>query len=289
MIKPCDKGAGVIVLDFDDYLASCYNHLNSTQKQEDGSLKNFYSEATNEDLASARKQILDVLKLALNDGLISKAEFDHMDPTDKPPGKFYELFKVHKAHEAGKPPPERPIVSTCGSFTENIGKFVQNTLKKYSNIHDSYLQDSPDFLRFIEELNESGVLEDDDIIATIDVTGLYTNINTADGMEAVRKTLDANSDDIALNCLILELLELILTKNIFEFDNKLYIQNIGTAMGSKPAPDYANIFMSFIDKKIAEIAKNNFGVKFYKRFLDDIIIVFKGSMQQLHSFLNKIN
>ena len=63
-----------------------------------------------------------------------------MDPTNKGPGKFYELFKVHKQHEVGKPPPERPIVSTCGSFTENIGTYIQNTLKKYSNIHDSFLE-----------------------------------------------------------------------------------------------------------------------------------------------------
>ena len=60
-------------------------------------------------------------------------------------------------------------------------------------------------------------------------------------------------------------------------------------MGAKPAPDYANIFMSFIDKKIAQIAQKDFQIKFYKRFLDDIIIVFKGSTKQLHSFLDKIN
>ena len=194
--------------------------------------------------------------------------------------------------KSGKPPPERPIVSTCGSITENIGTFIQNTLKKYSNKHDSYLQDSPDFLRAIEELNESEIIESEDILVTIDVTGLYTNIDADDGIESVRRTLEANSDDQAHNCLILELLELLLKNNIFEFDSKLFIQKIGTAMGSKPAPDYANIFMSEIDKKIVEIAKNNFQVnpvKFFKRFLDDIFIVFRGDTKQLHSFLNQIN
>ena len=76
------------------------------------------------------------------------------------------------------------------------------------------------------------------------MTVLYANINTSDGMDAVRKILDDNSDDIAHNCLILKLLELILTKNIFEFDGKLFVQNIGTSMGAKPAPDYANIISS---------------------------------------------
>ena len=292
VIKPCDKGAGIIILDFDDYLASCYNHLGSTQTQEDGSQKNFYSEVTGIDLGSAKDEILDVLKTALKDGLITKEEFNHMDPSNKGPGKFYELFKVHKKHQAGRPPPERPIISTCGSYTENIGKYVQNTLKRYSNIHNSYLQDSPDFLRFIEELNESGAIEEDDIIVTVDVSALYTNIQQDEGIEAVRNILDAHNDDKAHNCFILELLELILKHNIFEFDEKLYRQDIGTAMGSKPAPDYANIFMATIDDKIAQIAENHFEVnpiKFFKRFLDDIFIIFKGTNRKLHSFLNEIN
>ena len=113
-----------------------------------------------------------------------------MNPSDKGPGKFYELFKVHKSHIEGEAPPERPIISACGSITENIGKFVQVNLKKFSNIHQSYLQDSPDFLRVIEDQNESGDIEDDDILVTIDVSGLYTNINQDDGIEACKEVLE---------------------------------------------------------------------------------------------------
>ena len=47
--------------------------------------------------------------------------------------------------------------------------------------------------------------------------------------------------------------------------------------------------MSFIDNKIAKIAQKDFKIKFYKRYLDDIIIVFKGSTKELHTFLDKIN
>ena len=57
-----------------------------------------------------------------------KDEFNAMNPTDKGPGKFYELFKVHKTHVGGKAPPERPIVSACGSITENIGKQDKRSL-----------------------------------------------------------------------------------------------------------------------------------------------------------------
>ena len=38
-IKECDKGAGVMILNFTDYISACYEHLTSQQQQEDGSYK----------------------------------------------------------------------------------------------------------------------------------------------------------------------------------------------------------------------------------------------------------
>ena len=61
--------------------------------------------------------------------------------------------------------------------------------------------------------------------------------------------VDKNKSDF-----IIELLSLVLKFNIFEFDGKLFQQCIGTAMGCKPAPDYANIFMATIDKQIVDLA-----------------------------------
>ena len=91
----------------------------------------------------------------------------------------------------------------------------------------------------------------------MDVTGLYTNIDQNSGIEACREVLEASDNSDDLNCFILELLELVLKNNIFEFNEELFKQVIGTAMGCKPAPDYANIFMTQrIDPKIIEIAHN---------------------------------
>ena len=32
-IKPCDKGAGILILNFKDYMHSCYQHLLSKQNE----------------------------------------------------------------------------------------------------------------------------------------------------------------------------------------------------------------------------------------------------------------
>ena len=50
---------------------------------------------------------------------------------------------------------------------------------------DSHIQDTPDFLRVLEEVKKEGPLPPNSILATVDVTGLYTNIPKDDGLAAL--------------------------------------------------------------------------------------------------------
>ena len=64
-------------------------------------------------------------------------------------------------------------------------------------------------------------------------------------------------------------------------------------MGIRPAPSYANIFMAKIDK-LAINSGSKFGegihpIRAWKRFLDDIYIVWTGSVEKLHLFLEELN
>ena len=99
-----------------------------------------------------------------------------MNPSEKKPGKFHSIFKVHKPHIEGLAPPVRLIVSGSGSILENIGQYITFHLKKVANKHNTFIQDTPDFLRKAEELNQSGSLPENAILVTLDVSALYTNI-----------------------------------------------------------------------------------------------------------------
>ena len=88
--------------------------------------------------------------------------------------------------------------------------------------------------------------------------------------------------------------ENVLKLNIFEFDKKLFLQIIGRAMGTVCAPPYANIFMNKIDKLLKNLATDiskdiEDPIRLFKRFLDDIFIVWKGSFEDLQTFLQEIN
>ena len=112
--------------------------------------------------------------------------------------------------------------------------------------------------------------------------------------ECVREALYNRNNPKVPTEFIVRLLEMVLKHNIFEFNKELFIQLIGTAMGSRPAPSYANLFMAKkIDPIIIELAKEieseNNPIDLFKRFLDDIFIIYTGSIQSLHMFLSELN
>ena len=69
-MKPCDKGAGIIICNFEDYLKSCKDHLMSTVTTE--SPDTYYKAITETELVQAKKEIDSVLRNAFNREEISK-------------------------------------------------------------------------------------------------------------------------------------------------------------------------------------------------------------------------
>jgi hypothetical protein len=76
-----------------------------------------------------------------------------------------------------------------------------------------------------------------------------------------------------------------LTKYL-KFNSKLFQQLWGTAMGTRPAPSFANLFMAEMDKKLLSIGQRH--IHFYKRFID-IFMIWTASEAQFKEFLEKIN
>ena len=89
------------------------------------------------------------------------------------------------------------------------------------------------------------------MIVVIDAVGLYDNIPPKEGVQCVGEGLKENPSSRVLSGFIEILLEIILEYSVFEINQKKYQQRFGTSMGIKPAPSYANNFMSRrIDHKI---------------------------------------
>ena len=163
-------------------------------------------------------KISNIRQEALDNSLITKQEADAMNPDATSAGKFYMNFKVHKPHL--KIPPERPIVSGYGYETKNIGKFAEYHMQEVSVQHPSYSQDTPGFIRHIEEINKQGKLPDNAMIVTWDVMSLFTIIPQDEGIEDIRQALNTRTEQSVPTEFILRLLEIVLSDNIFQFSDE---------------------------------------------------------------------
>ena len=218
-----------------------------------------------------------------------------MNPEEQRPAKFYRNLKIHKAHKPMEAPPPRPIISGSGSLTENLGIYVESFVKEISNKHKSYLQDTPHFLRIIEKLNQGQKLPANAMIVTSDLIGAYQNIPQEDGLSSLFEALEERECKEVPSYFITQLMELIQTCNIFEFNKDLWKQLVGVAMGIHPAPSYANIYLARrIDEKIEAIGykygkDGKSAFLLLKRFLDDLIKIFVGTTKQLHMIFEEMN
>ena len=60
---------------------------------------------------------------------------------------------------------------------------IKHHIKDHATKHPTFLEDTPDFLRHIEDINTKG-LPPNSLLVTIDVIGLFTNIPNKEGVDA---------------------------------------------------------------------------------------------------------
>ena len=130
-------------------------------------------------------------------------------------------------------------------------------------------------------------MPDDFILCTIDLVGLYPNIPHKEGLETIRKALDKQEDQtISTDSLIL-LAECVLKNNVFEHNMRYFKQLNGTAMGTKFAPPYANLFMGYLEDKILNSLVEK--ALLWWRYIDNIFMIWQHGEEKLKEFLKILN
>lgn len=182
------------------------------------------------------------------------------------PAKFYMLPKLHKP-PGPFGPKGRPIVSCINYCTSPASRFVDFHLKSLLNSCDAHsvLKDTND----LTSLLQSSTWPNDAKVVTADVESLYTNMNWADTLHAVKLLLSENNHP--LEALLVDLVQFVLENNYFSFDNVVYHQEFGMAMGTPMAVNVANAFLYVSERNTVETFKSS--IYLYKRFIDDILMV----------------
>ena len=168
-----------------------------------------------------------------------------------------------------------------------ISQFVDHFLNPPTTKLRSFVKDTTHFLQI---LKETGTLPENTLLATLDVSSLYTNINNQDGMEAAKETLALHRPGRNLkpsNKSLLKLLELVLTRTNFQFNGQNYKQISGIFMGTKTAPSYAINTMGVFERTYVYTYHKKCLI--YLRYIDDIFIVWTHSKEELEIFIEFLN
>ena len=209
------------------------------------------------------------LKQLLQAGKINKKQFNDLYPIGSQPGILYGLAKVHKPLVNGRPK-FRPILSSIGTLSYKIAKFfvplLSNLTKNEYTIDDSF------------EFGKEVLQQDPSLfMGSLDVEALFTSLPLIETINLTVDKLFENKDTVSnLNKIeFKKLLELACHEPWFIF-NETYFQQIdGVAMGSPLGPTLANIFMCFHEKEWLENCPKDFKPVFYKRYVDDIFLLFR--------------
>ena len=208
IIKSAEKGSVVVVWDKEDYLKEAYRQLND---------KEVYEQFSDDPSVLANTLMKALEKIRLR-GDLPKDTLDYFLVKDPKFARFYLLPKIHKRlHDV----PGRPAISNCGYYTENISSFLDYHLQPLAQKVKSYIKDTN---HFSNRLRSLGKLPQRAILCTIDVVGLYPNIPHSEVLTSLRRVLELRDNKQISSDTLIELAEIMLKNNVFQFDEKTFKQ-----------------------------------------------------------------
>ena len=122
----------------------------------------------------------------------------------------------------------------------------------------------------------------------MDITSLYTVIPNNEGLLALKYFFDQRTVKEPSTDTLLRLAELVLTLDCFTFSGEIFKQINGVAMGTKMGPNYANLFVGYVEEQIF----NQFdGPKpeLFGRYIDDCLGATSCTKEELERFIGFVN
>ena len=268
--KP-DKGNAVVILNTHDYVQKV-NDILSCDK--------FALDQRNKDTtAKLEKDVVKKLQSLLNKCLIDEAMFRRLKPIGSVVPKLYGLPKVHKDMC-----PVRPILSMVGSPTHALAQWLADILKPVNDAVSSFCV--PDSFQFADSIRDTDL--NDLLMVSFDISSLFTNVPVRETVDIIRDVV--SSHNIPIDVPIDELCELILlcVEHVqFSFNNRLYFQEDGIAMGSPLGPILSNIFVGHLEHSRLRNAIHTLSVR-YQRYVDDTFVIVRCE-NDAHELLDALN
>ena len=264
--KP-DKGRGTVIMDKSDYICKMQSIL-----QDETTFKCIDHDPTlvNED------RLIRLLLRLKKEGFITNAEYNLAKPVDSRAARLYGQPKLHKPEQNY---PLRPVMSAIKTVGYGLGRMLSNRL---SHLRKSpyVIKDSFDFLNKIKSSKNVSKT-----MISFDVVSLFTCVPLTFTIDYILDQMYSTCSKICLHlprtrqCVKCQqridfetLLRTATSETQFTFDNKMYVQHIGVAMGAPLAPMMADIFMVNLETTLMDRLMQQ-GVCEWYRYVDDTFVL----------------
>ena len=277
IIRPADKGSGVVVMNTEDYWDKLYKELKDSST---------YRPTEGDETQKVYKKVKNLADRLYRQGYIGKHLHRYLVPTLPRAGSIQGNPKLHKEGA-----PLRVIISGRGHATEGIAELAEKELGPHVENQPSFVRDTTDFINKVKDIKLPISDDFEPILFCMDVSKLYPSVPREEGLRACKKALDTRRKPDIPTGEVLEMIKIVLDNNNFcAGGSKHYIQINGTAIGSKLGRNYA---CTYLGEWESELLRSSYLKPFlYLRYIDDIFGIWvhgEESLKNFHQLANNVN
>lgn len=266
-----DKGNIMVAANRNDYNHTIENILKNN---------NLYKNIKTNLVPTVENKCNDIVSRWENKGYINESVAYRLKTHSSCVAKAYALPKVHKPSLNW-----RLIVSTIGSPTYNLSKYLSKILKPISRKTDTFVKNSLDLKNNIDKI----IIPSSHSLVSLDVVSMFDNIPLDLALDCIEEkfNLNKNLTKISKNEILIAV-RTVFNNTIFSFNNSFYKQLSGCPMGSPLSPIVSNLVMEDVEKRA--LSKLSFKPILYKRYVDDILTVIPtNNITELFNIFNSID
>jgi hypothetical protein len=270
IICKADKGNTTVVISNDEYKNKVQSFIDKNN------FKNMTKDPT--------QQFSKVTNSMISNSKIIKKEEKYRLKVINPQAP--KLRGQPKTHKPGIP--MRPVVNFRTAPTYHLCKYLNKKIQEKLNWEQSFnVKNTVDLVTKIKDV----IIPDNSIFISFDVKDMYSNIPPKETIKILEEDLRNNNVNNREIKDIISLTKTCCDQNYFEFNSKYYLQENGLAMGSPLSGLLSDIYMHNLEIKNICNTSNPYNDKiiYWHRYVDDIICLFNGTIEESKDFLSFLN
>ena len=234
-ILPADKGKCIEVMDTYEYKQKMKQKLSD---------ENTYKKIGYDPTFIVQEALITELSKIRDNNEIDERLYRKLYPNKTQMPRMFGQPKIHKEGF-----PLREVVDSYGSPSKEVNSHIAMIIKTLVGHTEHYVKNSEHFKETIKDL----VIEENETLVSYDVKALYPSVPQDEAIEIIYKRLkdDANLHKTTLMSAesIVQLFKLCVQNTYFMFDNEIYQQTYGLAIGASTSGFAADIFMEDLEKR----------------------------------------